>query len=291
MPVRGRAPWLDEAIESVRRQQFREWELPIVDDGADEQSRAVIARHAALESGRIRPLSAPGGSGAGRGAAAARNRGIEHARGPYLAFLDADDLFLPGKLAEETPRLEAAPDAAMLYGPALWRWQDGRRADRVDRIAVEVGRVHAPPDLVRRVLVERDGDVPCTCGVLIRRERVAAAGGFEEDFRLYEDQTLWAKLFLRFGILPSPTVQSIYRQHDGSTSAEAVRQGLYDTWRPHSARRAFLDWLEDEAVRAGNGDRRLMRALRLARFAQRRRTVGRALALARRLRGRVNASR
>jgi glycosyltransferase involved in cell wall biosynthesis len=285
MPVHNQEAWLGPAIESVLAQRLTDWELLIVDDASTDGSRHVAERYAARDSGRIRPLSYP--DGARRGAAAARNLGIAAAQGRYLAFLDADDLFLRDKLADEVRRLDAAPEAAMLYGPALWRWEDGRRADRVDRIGVEVGRVHEPPDLIWRVLIERQGDVPCTCAVLIRREPAVACGGFEEGFRLYEDQTLWAKLFLRHPTLISPTVASIYRQHDDSASAEAARRGEYDFWKPHPARSLFLDWLEEECMRAGTNDPRLARALRRAQLRQRRPWLGRACSVSARLAGRL----
>lgn len=267
MPVHNQDAWLGAAIDSVRAQRLTDWELLIVDDGSTDGSRAVMERYAALDQGRIHLLSHIGG--ARRGAAASRNLAIAEARGRYLAFLDADDLYFREKLAVEVQRMDEAPEAAMLYGPALWRWDDGRRADRVDRIGVAVGRVHPPPHLVREVLIERRGDVPCTCAVLIRREAAVAVGGFEEAFRLYEDQTLWAKLFLRYPVLVSPTVHSIYRQHLGSTSARAERAGEYDFSRPHPAQVEFLDWLRAEAERDGIADSRLRSAIRIAKLRQR----------------------
>lgn len=289
MPVHDQEAWLGAAIDSVRAQRLADWELLIVDDGSTDGSRPIMERYAALDQGRIRVLSHPGG--ARRGAAASRNLAMKEARGRYLAFLDGDDLFLREKLAEEVVRLDAHPEAAMLYGPALWRWQDGRRADRVDRIGIEVGRVHRPPELVWRVLVERQGDVPCICAVLVRRQAALELGGFEERFRLYEDQTLWAKLFLRHGTLISPSVHSIYRQHPGSTSAEAERKGEYDFWKPHPARLEFLDWLREEILRAGDPDPRLTAALWRARLRLRRPWLGRAYSATHRLAGRLNFAR
>jgi len=281
MPVFNQDAWLGAAIDSVRSQRLTDWELLIVDDGGSDGSRAIMERYGALDSSRIRILAHAGG--ARRGAAASRNLAIAAARGRYLAFLDADDRYGREKLAEEVRMLDAAPEAAMLYGPALWRWQDGRRADRVDRIGVAVGEVHRPPELAWRILLDKEGDIPCICAVLIRREAVLAAGGFEEAFRLYEDQTLWAKLFLRYGVLVSPSAHSIYRQHEGSTSAHAERNGEYDRWAPHPAHRAFLEWMTREAAAAGVEDARVKQALWRALLPYRRPWLGRADALIRRV--------
>ena len=280
MPVFDQEVWLGAAIDSLRRQRLTDWELLIVDDGSGDGSRAVMEAYRGRDPDRIFILEHPGR--ARRGAAASRNLAIGQARGRYLAFLDADDLYSREKLAEEVGRLDATPEAAMLYGPALWRWQDGRCADRIDRVGIEVGRVHRPPDLARRVLIEREGDVPCTCAVLIRSEAARAAGGFEESFQLYEDQTLWAKLFLRHGVFVASAAHSIYRQHPGSTSAHAEAAGQYDFWQPHPAQREFLEWLGREAGAAGAADAAFERALRRALLSYRLPWLGRADAKLRR---------
>ena len=130
MPVLNQEAWLGAAIDSVRSQRLTDWELLIVDDGSTDSSRAVAEHYVGQDSARIRLLPAAGNR---HGAAAARNAAMAEARGRYVAFLDADDLYFTEKLAEEVRMLDSAPEAAMLYGPSLWRWQDGRRADRVDR--------------------------------------------------------------------------------------------------------------------------------------------------------------
>ncbi len=189
MPVYNQDAWLGAAIDSVRAQRLTDWELLIVDDGSTDGSRAVMERYAALDQGRIRLLSHAGA--ARRGAAASRNLAISEARGRYLAFLDADDLYFREKLAVEVQRRDDAPEAAMLYGPSLWRWDDGRRADRVDRIGIAVAEVHPPPHLARKVLIERQGDVPLDAVGLLGGQIEHAAelgdarrlgdGGFDDD--------------------------------------------------------------------------------------------------------------
>ena len=111
----------------------------------------------------------------------------------------------------------------------------------------------------------QDGHVPCTCSVLVRRSAIDVVGGFEERFHLYEDQSLWAKLFLRYPVFVTPECLSRYRQHPGSVSAAANQQGLYDRMARHPARAAFLDWLAAHVADGNLRDAGVERALRLAR--------------------------
>jgi glycosyltransferase involved in cell wall biosynthesis len=105
VPVRDGARYLGEALESVAAQTVPADELIVVDDGSTDESAAVAAAHGARVE--LRPALGP---------AAARNHGIEAARGALIAFLDADDLWLPDKLERQTETLRARPDVDVLFG-------------------------------------------------------------------------------------------------------------------------------------------------------------------------------
>src|SRR5262245_33392805 len=91
------APYLRESIDSVIAQSHAGWELLLVDDGSDDGSTGIARRAAGRDPARCRFLEHPGHQN--RGASAARNLGIAHARGEFVAFLDADDVWLPDRLA------------------------------------------------------------------------------------------------------------------------------------------------------------------------------------------------
>lgn len=244
MPFLDAQAHLVEAIESVVGQTFADWELILVDDGSTDGSPRIGREFAAREP-RIRLLPPDPHR---RGAAAARNRGIAAARGDYVAFLDSDDLFEPGKLARDVAALDEDGEAAWVYGATRWFYEGERRRDYIERLGVRLDRRYPPPELLNRIILEERGDIPCTCGVMIRRSALDAVGGFEERFALYEDQSLWVKLLLRYPVRVLSGCNARYRQHPASTSSAATSSGAYSQTAGHPARDAFLAWVDDYAA-------------------------------------------
>lgn len=232
--------FLADAIESVLTQRHRDWELLLVDDGSTDGSLDIAREFVGRGAGRIRVIDAEPGR---RGAAAARNRGILAATGAFIAFLDADDVYLPGKLEADVAAFADDPSAACVYRATRWWFDCVPGRDWTERLGVALDRTYEPPTLFVRILMEERGDIPCTCGVMIRREALDAVGGFEERFALYEDQSLWAKLFLSHSVFVSNACHALYRQHPGSTSATAQSRGDYDNYGAHRAQDAFFRWL------------------------------------------------
>ncbi|WP_369726005.1 glycosyltransferase family 2 protein [Bradyrhizobium sp. LLZ17] len=117
--------FLGEAVESVLAQSFADWELLIVDDGSTDSSRGIAQRFAQAFPGNIRSLCHA--DGRNHGMSSTRNLGLSHARGDYVAFLDADDVWLPNKLMAQVAVLDAQPDVGATYGRALiWHsWVEG----------------------------------------------------------------------------------------------------------------------------------------------------------------------
>ena len=110
--------FLTEAVASIFAQTFKNWELLLVDDGSVDGSTALAVACADEYPRQVRYLAHPGH--ANRGMSASRNLGIRHARGAYLAFLDADDVLFTPALEDQVALLDAWPAAAMVYGPIQW---------------------------------------------------------------------------------------------------------------------------------------------------------------------------
>lgn len=250
--------YLSAAIESVRAQTLADWEMILVDDGSSDQS-VEIAAAAAAEDTRIRLIRSNG-----RGAAAARNTGLSVGCGRFIAFLDGDDVFEPEKFEKDINAFQANPQAMLTYGPTLWWFPDEPRHNWVEPMSGDSGRLHMPAGLLDKVILRQQSHVPCICAIMVRREALQSVGGFDESFRLYEDQTLLVKLLLRYPAFVMDTPTSRYRQHADSTSARATASGVYDRMKPHSARVDFLEWVNSYVVESNLMTPRLDRSIRLA---------------------------
>jgi glycosyltransferase involved in cell wall biosynthesis len=250
--------FMAEAIGSVLAQSYQRWELLLIDDGSIDGSTGVARAWAERHRGRIFFLEHEGHQNLGM--SASRNLGIERARGEYIAFLDADDVWLPGKLQRQIATLESQPEAAMLCAPAqFWYSWTGDAADVwsdfVQKFAVPCDQVIEPPILVRLFL---EDEWMSLCDVLVRRKAVDAVGGYEESFRgMYEDQVFHAKLCLNFPVFVSSEWGYRYRQHPEACTAVSNKAGRY-----YENRRPFLSWLEEYLFTSGNRESEIWRALR-----------------------------
>lgn len=238
--------FIEEAIESVLGQTYNHWELLLVDDGSTDASTQIARRYALQFPDRIRYLEHEGHRNRGMGAS--RNLGIRQARGEYIAFLDADDIWLPTKLEEQVRILDAHPTVGMLYGNTKYwySWNGSAEAaprDFLPPLGVKPRSIIEPPDLLPLFLRGRAA-VPCTCSILVRRSTAEAVGGFDDSFlgnaNVYEDQAFYVKICLVSRVYVSDQCWDWYRQHPDGSVAVAQRQG-----QAQAARRFFLNWLED----------------------------------------------
>jgi glycosyltransferase involved in cell wall biosynthesis len=256
VPFWNASIFLEEAIASVLAQTFESWELLLVDDGSSDGSTEIAKRHAERLPGRIRYLAHEGH--ANRGVAASRNFGVRHAKGQYIAFLDADDVWFPNKLARQTVILESEPGAAMVCGPSeFWYGWTGRPED-VARDYVKDLRI-APAGLVKSptLLVSslsRGTFVANPSTIVIRREALDRIGGFEESFigavQTFEDDAFLAKVQLREAVFVATECWSRYRRHENS-----LLSIMTSTGKTRAARLFYLTWLEkylaDQQVESG----------------------------------------
>jgi glycosyltransferase involved in cell wall biosynthesis len=259
--------FIEESIDSVLGQSFSEWELLLVDDGSDDGSTSIARRYATERPHEIKYFEHDGHQNLGM--SHSRNLGIENARGEYIAFLDADDLYTPDALRHRLSLMNRFPDAAMVYGPAMhwWNWQsEAARPNRYRKLGAEPGIIHEPPTLVHRYLT-LSAETPGTCSVLLRRTAALSVGGFEASFRgMFEDQVFFYKVALEFPIVLDDRCTDWYRQHAASETQRALANGTYSGTRPSESQRQFLCWLSNYMGHRGIIDAACRRALRRSLF-------------------------
>jgi glycosyltransferase involved in cell wall biosynthesis len=233
--------YLTESIESVLAQDFRNFELILVDDGSTDGSTALALAYADRYQQQIRYLEHQGH--VNRGMSASRNLGVNAARGDLIALMDADDVWRPSKLSEQVAVVDAHPEVAMVCGAArYWEsWAGGE--DRIVRSGHIQNTVVPAPEAAIKVYPLGTAPAPCPSDLLVRRSLVLALGGFEEHFtgvrQLYEDQGFLIKVYLAAPVYFSDRHWLDYRVHPESCVASVSAAGHYDEVRSY-----FLDWLE-----------------------------------------------
>lgn len=234
------APFFEEAIASIFDQRYTHWELLLVDDGSTDGSTDLARKLAKRDPDRVRYLEHPYHQN--RGMSASRNLALQNAGGEYIAFLDADDVWLPNKLDEQIQIMIEHQRAAMVYGRTeIWRsWtNDPDDADYMIDLGVPPNSLVEPPDLLT-LLLENNVQTPTTCSALVRRRICDQVGGFKDDFRaMFEDQAFFFKVCLEEPVYVSGTCWARYRQHADSCCAVAQRLG-----GRHISRQPLLRWLD-----------------------------------------------
>lgn len=247
--------YIQEAIDSVFSQTYTNWELILVDDGSTDSSTKIALRYAEQHPGRVRYVEHDGHEN--RGMSASRNLGIQHARGEYITFLDADDVWLPQKIKRQVAILEKHPEAAVVFGPwESWSsWSKNPESpDVIQNLQIPTDRLVRPPNLLS-VWLQKEIAIPGHCATLMRRKAAQAVGGFEDAFRdHYEDLVLLSKIHLRFPVFVDGECLSRYRQHPDSC--------CYGQGRVRFAWEIYLNWLESYLVRQKSNDREVWKALR-----------------------------
>jgi glycosyltransferase involved in cell wall biosynthesis len=236
MPVYNAELYLADAIASALAQTVPPLEILVIDDGSTDASRTVAERF----GGCVRVFSGPN-----EGPSAARNRGVREARGSWIAFLDADDLWEPGYLAAAEEYLAANPGVGLLcFGVRVF--EDGKPTAQV------IHKRTPGPAYTTEGLLE--GDVGTICTPLARRDLLLAAGGFDEGLRANEDCQLWLRLSRVTGVHQDARVLLHYRRHPENSSGNMLENAR------ESVR--SLDRLEARDPEFATVFRRAMRRLR-----------------------------
>jgi glycosyltransferase involved in cell wall biosynthesis len=213
IPNYNNAGFVTAALDSVLQQNYANLDIIVVDDGSTDHSLTVLQPYAA----RITLITQPN-----QGPAAARNNGIAAAKGQLIAFLDSDDLWLPGKVAAQVNYLLLHPDIAVCYcGWSEWHTANpgqkppGQLTDVAPALrahnAIDGNWLYL--DLLRESVIH-------TISAMLRREVFDTVGFFNTDYRIGEDHDFWLRVAQHFKIAKLPQVYAIYRNNPQSTTKQ-----------------------------------------------------------------------
>lgn len=195
--------FLEETLESVFLQTYKDWELVVVNDGSTDSTEQIIQRH--RNSGRSIVYHYQKNAGLGN----AREKAVELSRGDYLAFIDQDDIWLPQKLEKQMQVVDTDLNIGLVYSDSYYMDKDGNPLGTAFR--------RAPPpagDPFVGLLTHRNF-MPCLT-VLVKRESVQDVGGFNKTLKYIEDYDLFLRIASKYKVACVPEPLTQYRIHEGN---------------------------------------------------------------------------
>jgi glycosyltransferase involved in cell wall biosynthesis len=187
IPLYNKAPYIRKALETVCAQTYRDYEIIVVNDGSTDDSAVVAESYLQHAEGICYTIISQDNAGV----AAARNRGVKHASGQYMAFLDADDWWEPDYLARMAELIADYPEAG-IYGCNYVYYKPGKT-----RVALNI-----PTGYINYPKAYYEGSaMPIWTGATIMPKTVLEEmGGFPLGIKLGEDFLLWAKTALHYKV-------------------------------------------------------------------------------------------
>lgn len=192
---------IQDTLASVLNQSYSSIEIIVINDGSTDNTLKILND---VQDPRLRVLTFPNS-----GVSASRNRGITHSKGKFIALLDADDIWLPDKLAAQLEAFDQTPQVSVVYS-----WTD--YIDQSGQLLRHGSYSRITGDVYQRLLMGsflESGSNP-----LIRRDALEQVGGFDETLRTCEDWDLWIRLSSQYEFTVVPAVHVYYRISPNSKS-------------------------------------------------------------------------
>lgn len=209
IPTYNSAHMAKEAVESVLAQTYTDFEVIVIDDGSVDNTESVMAPF----GDRIRYIKQEN-----QGVSGARNTGMKEARGEYIAFLDADDLWLPERLAAEIPLLDADPNLGLVY--CDWAVVSGGQVLQDSYLKdLPTASGYVFDELIETGFI-------LTSGVVLRRACIDDVGDFDKSLAIAQDYDLWLRISYKWKVQLVERCLFTKRSLDGSLSSDLTKTAL-----------------------------------------------------------------
>ena len=214
IPAYNSGKFISQAVQSVLEQDCAPYEVLVIDDGSTDDTKAVLSQF----DKSIKYFYQEN-----RGPSSARNMGINMAKGEYIAFLDADDLWAPGKLEVQLEFLESHRDIGLVFSD-IEQFDEEKILERpcIAEQVFEPGKATQVPLREAFVKLLIKNFIP-TNTVMVRRECFKKAGLFDEGLRIVEDRDMWLRIAAHFKVARIPLVLCKRRLHGSNISGDQER--------------------------------------------------------------------
>jgi glycosyltransferase involved in cell wall biosynthesis len=229
IPAYNAEKYINQTLETVLQQTYKDFELLVVNDGSGDRTAEIVA---ACADPRVKLISQ-----VNQGVSASRNTGIAHATGEFVAFLDADDLWVPHKLETHIRHLNANPKLGMSFARVEYLSPDGTPTGAISNLRLSHIKLH-------HLYYE---NLACTpSNVVVRRAVLSKTGGFDGGLSGFEDMEFSVRVsFWGWQVEGIPERLCFYRAHPDGVSGRLDRMekewhlfnGKVKTYAPQMAER------------------------------------------------------
>jgi len=187
MPVYNRENTVDQALESITAQTYKNIEIIVVDDGSDDRTYEILGKYSRDLRLHVKNISHTGNI------ALVRNVGYALSQGQFIAVMDSDDICKPDRIEKQVAFLKAHPDVHIL---ATWVEIIGdNKNEQAVKLLETYNRDNNRAAIINAMLNE--GSCLCNSTVIMKRTALELLGGYDEDFRISEDYNMWMEAFLK----------------------------------------------------------------------------------------------
>ena len=244
IPLYNKATYISRTLSSAMMQTFRDFEIVVVDDGSTDDSAAVVE---SLDISCLRLIKQENA-----GVSAARNRGIEEAKGEFIAFLDADDVWKPNYLKTQMSLVEKYPQCDVFATNYEFCDKKGKVTPTIIRKLPFDGE---DGELENYFEVSSCSHPPiCSISIMVRKMAIISIGGFPVGIKLGEDLLTWARLAVKYRIAYSTISSSVYHVEEYGIKEKPKRvppdddvvgkelELIAKTYHPHFINRYISHW-------------------------------------------------
>jgi glycosyltransferase involved in cell wall biosynthesis len=215
IPAYNAMTYLPETVDSVLAQTFTDFEILIVNDGSSDRIEQWVSQ---LSDPRIELISQ-----VNQGISVAYNTGLAHVQGEYLAFLEADDLWQPSKLAQQVLCLDQKPDVGLVYTWTACIDQQGNPLGQIIASHFQ-GKIWQP-------IIEFQEVICNPSSVMVRRSCLDQVGIFDPNLDIALDFDIWVRIAANYPIAVVKEPLTFYRRHASSISSTKNRQKTLQSLR------------------------------------------------------------